>query len=178
MSTDSPTILTRLAEILESLPTVQKYVPKLAALSGDTKDYYNIQLQRFYPTGNQFPVIAIKYVANASEEIINAEHGILTIIIWYQKGEPEDAFGEMYEMATEIKDTINRNVNEPFNQFRTDGDDYVSGLRVNKCTKTNEDHDFDQSVEKPFYTLVFNIVKSDNENFNNDYGPDADDNWP
>jgi hypothetical protein len=53
---ENPLILEKLATILESLPSVQNFVPKLAPLPGDTQDYYNIQLSRFYPTGNQFPV--------------------------------------------------------------------------------------------------------------------------
>jgi hypothetical protein len=175
---ENPLILEKLATILESLPSVQNFVPKLAPLPGDTQDYYNIQLSRFYPTGNQFPVITMEYSVTRSEEILNAEHGQLFITIWYQKGEPENAFEQARQIAVDVRQKINRNKDEPFNEFVLDGDDYVSGLRVNRCIRQGEDYGYDEKQEKQFYNLVYAIVKSDDEDLNKDYGPDEDITWP
>tara|TARA_Y100000310_G_C20414189_1_gene683499 strand:- start:240 stop:788 length:549 start_codon:yes stop_codon:yes gene_type:complete len=175
---ENPLILEKLAEILESLPSVQNFVPKLTPLPGDTQDYYNIQLSKFYPTGNQFPVITMEYTIVRSEEILNAEHGQLFITIWYQKGEPEDAFEQARQIAVDVRQTINRNKGEPFNEFELDGDDYVGGLRVNRCIRQAEEYGYNENKEKHFYSIIFAIVKSDDEDFNQDYGPDEDIVWP
>jgi len=160
---DGKPIEVKLLEVLSASATLQ------GLLATDANADLAIYVALASPTGVRYPSLHFEWVEGASQEKLPAGNGTLHFTITQS---PDST--EKYKVFTQIRDEIatllNRNASEPLTEINFPGN---TGLRVVKILRSTSDFGFREKVDKHISIAVFEVVKSEGEDFSKDYGS-----WP
>lgn len=168
---DGKYILTKVGQILESSSIITNFV---ATVDGHSA----IWIARTNPVGNEYPQITVDIDFLGSHPTFSTQEAQLTIETWLQTGPEGDGLSQALSKLKPVNDEIVKLFNLRHGQ--SDGQQVCIseinkeeniGLRVSKCLKNfRKDLDWDKTTNKMFGIVIFDLVISENENFNKSYG--------
>jgi hypothetical protein len=168
---DGKYVLTRIGQILESSSKITDFV-------AEVDGHPAIWVARTNPVGNDYPQITMDIEFLDSHPVFATQEAILTIDTWLTQSATEG----LVSQALSKLQPINNHIRDLFNlkHGQSDGNQVCIseinkeeniGLRVSRCLKSfQKDMDWDTTTNRMFATIVFNMVLSENENFQKSFG--------
>jgi len=164
-------ILAKIGQILESSSVITEFV---ATVDGHSA----IWVARTNPVGNAYPQITMDIEFLGSHPVFSTQEATLTIDTWLNTGPTDDGTSQALSKLKPVNDEIVKLLNLRHGQ--SDGPQACIseinieeniGLRVSRCLKTfRKDMDWDTTSNQMFASIAFNLVLSENENFQKSFG--------
>lgn len=127
------------------------------------------------PIDIEFPQLIYKVTGDGSEPVIPAKYVTLELWLYLEKTHKRP-LSTIHALFDAVRDEINRNNGEPFNEIDQDANE---GLRVVKCLKNFEDAYYVDDEEKHVGNALYSLVQSESEDFRDSVAGDvAWDNTP
>ena len=164
---DGKYILARIGQILESSSKITDFVAQVDGHSA-------IWVARTNPVGNDYPQITMDIEFLDSHPVFSTQEAILTIDTWLTQSATESlvsqALSKLQPINNEIKLLLNQKAGQQIVLSEINIEENI-GLRISRCLKSfQKDMEWDTTTNRMFATITFNLVLSENEDFQTCFG--------
>lgn len=133
----------------------------IANIAKDSNNNLAIHPGKFNPLHNVFPQITVEVIEGESEEQFPSSHDSVIITIFHDA----KVRTQIYKFMVLVRDAIILLFNREGGSFNNIDVPTNTGVRFNRILKQGVDFDYDETIQKYYCEITFDVVRAEDESF-------------